>query len=107
MAESLVRPTVKEGAAPVPITVTPGGVVRGIYRYRGDPTGFVSVDIFPAAAKNDGVSRWRVPIVDGAFRTRLPPRRYRITGHRTGERRGPVIFTVEEGGEVVLDIDFP
>jgi hypothetical protein len=107
MAERLVRPKVAEGGEPVTIRVTPGGVVRGRYRYRDGSTDMTSVDIFPASAKNDNVSRWRAPVSGGTFETRLPPGRYRITGHRVGERQGPVVFEVTEGGEVELDILFP
>ena len=106
MAETLLTPQAKEGGEPLAIKVTLGGVVRGMYRYK-DGSELISVDIFPASAKNDNVSRWRVPVSNGKFETRLPPGRYRITGHRAGEKEGPVVFDVDEGGEVVLDVVFP
>jgi len=106
MAMALLTSRVAEGAEPLEIVLTPGGLVRGSLR---DPEGrhtFVdSVDFFPAASRDDNVSRWRAAIADGVFSIRLPPGRYRCAYARAGVRRGPTVFDVSEGGEVVLVLE--
>jgi len=107
MAEVLLTPLVADAAPPLTITVRPGGLVRGTVRDEEgrEPPG--SLDFFPAAAKDDAVSRWRVEVRDGAFAIRLPAGRYRCACRRASAKRGPVVFEVEEGGEVVLSLVYP
>ena len=106
MAEVQLTPRIADAMPPLTITVRPGGLVRGTIR---DEEGreLASLDIFPAAAKDDNVSRWRVEVRDGAFSVRLPAGKYRCAYRLAGAKRGPAVFEVREGGEVVLDLVYP
>ncbi len=99
MAQALLTTSVAADARPLHIVVTPGGLVRGTIRASDD--GWASLDFFPADAPDDNVTRWRAEVTDGAFAIRLPPGRYRCTLPRPDGARGPTLFDVREGAEIV------
>jgi hypothetical protein len=107
MAEALLTPRIAADSPPLTITVTPGGLFRGTLRSRDGSCSIVELDVFPAAAEDDNVSRWRTGVKDGEFAVRLPPGKYRCNCRRPAEKRGPVVFEITEGGEVVLDLVSP